>query len=202
MSPAPLSPALDRLYAAPLEDFVTLRAQLAAELKAAGEAAASKAVAAAPKPTRTAWALNQVSRRQPELPRALLRARDAAFTPTPGDADGLRQAMRDYRDKITDIVRAARDLMTEGGMELNAIQIRRMTETLQAACADEGGARTQLLGGTLVRETEAEDPLALLAAGATAAPEKAGPRPSIASGSTIAATASNERGPTPKHVPG
>ena len=163
----PLSPALDRLYGAPLEDFVAVRTKLAAELKAAGEAAASKAIAAAPKPTRTAWALNQVSRRQPELPRALLRARDAAFTPTPGDADGLRQAMRAYRDKITDIVRAARDLMAEGGMEPNAIQLRRMTETVQAASADEG-ARTQLLGGTLVRDTEAEDPLALLAAGAAA----------------------------------
>ncbi len=178
--------ALDRLYAAPLEGFVALRKQLAGELRSAGDAEASRAVAAAPKPTRTAWALNQVSRRQPELPAALLRARDAAFARSAGKVEGLRQATRDYRDRLGDVVRAARDRLAEGGMDLSAEQARRMTETLEAACAEDGdearegkGARAQLLRGMLVRDVEADDPLALLAAGA-AGPARRGPDPALA----------------------
>jgi len=179
MPPDPLSSSLDHLYAVPLEEFLALRKQLAAELRSSGEVAASKAIAAAPKPTRTAWALNQVSRRQPELPRALLRARDLAFAPASGDADGVRQASRDYRERLADIVRAARQLLADGGMELNAIQARRMTETLQAACSEEGEARAQLLSGTLARDLEADDPLALLAASG-ASPARQGPDPEVA----------------------
>ncbi len=179
MPPDPLAPSLERLYAVPLEEFLALRKQLAAELRASGDVAASKAIAAAPKPTRTAWALNQVSRRQPELPRALLRARDLAFAPASGEADGVRQASRDYRERLGDIVRAARQLLSEGGTELNANQARRMTETLQAACSEEGEARTQLLGGTLARDLEADDPLAMLAASG-AGPTRRGRDPAVA----------------------
>ena len=173
-----LSLALDRLYGAPLEDFLTLRKQLVGELRAAGEGAASKVVATAPKPTRTAWALNQVSRRQPELLEALLRARDPAFAPAAGDAAGLRRTMRDYRERLSDVVRAARDQLAESGVELSAIQSRRLTETLHAACAEEGGTRSQLLRGTLARDAEADDPLALLAAGGTG-PSPRAPDPSV-----------------------
>jgi hypothetical protein len=174
MPSGPAALALERLYGASLDDFLALRKQLATELRSAGDIAASKAVAAAPKPTRTAWALNQISRQHPELPRALLRARDQASGGSSGDADGLRQAAREYRERLSDVVRAARDLMVQNGMELNAIQMRRMTETLQAACAEEGGTRSHLLDGTLARDAEADDPLAMLAAGSA---EPARPRP-------------------------
>jgi hypothetical protein len=179
MPPDALSQSLDRLYTVPLEEFLASRKQLAAELRSSGDVAASKAVAAAPKPTRTAWALNQVSRRQPELPRALLRARDLAFAPASGDGDAVRHASRDYRERLGDIVRAARQLLAEVGVQLNTIQARRMTETLQAACGEEGEARKQLLSGTLVRDLEADDPLALLAA-AGAGPTRRGPDPALA----------------------
>jgi hypothetical protein len=179
MPPDLLSLSLERLYAVPLEEFLALRKQLAGELRSSGDIAASRAIAAAPKPTRTAWALNQVSRRQPELPTALLRARDLAFAPARGNAEGVRQASRDYRERLNGIVRAARKLMAEDGLELNAVQARRMIETLQAACAEEGEARTQLLSGTLARDLEADDPLALLAAGAAGPPRK-GPDPALA----------------------
>jgi hypothetical protein len=185
VSSDPLSAAMSRLYACAFEDFIALRKQIAGELKAAGQAEGAKAIAAAPKPTRTAWALNQVGRRQPELPRALLLARDEAFAPSAGDAEGLRRARREYRERINDIVRAARDLLAEGDIELNASQARRLTETLQAACAEEGDTRAQLLSGTLARDAEAEDPLALLAPGPATEPRpvpsgaKRGPDPAV-----------------------
>jgi hypothetical protein len=156
---------MDRLYGAAFDDFMTLRKQLAAELRAAGETATAQAVAAAPKPTRTAWALNQVARRQPELLATLLRARDEAGTASPGDAERLRDGMREYRARVSEVVRAARELMMAGGMDLNVTQARRMTETLQAAVAEEGPARAQLLAGTLARDAETDDPLAMLSLG-------------------------------------
>jgi hypothetical protein len=93
--------------------------------------------------------------------------------------------MREYRERINDIVRAARDLLAEGDIELNASQARRLTETLQAACAEEGDTRAQLLSGTLARDAEAEDPLALLAPGPATEPRpvpsgaKRGPDPAV-----------------------
>ena len=56
-----------------MRDFANDK-ELVAALRARGEAAAAQAVAAAAKPTRTAWALNQVARARPELVEALLQA--------------------------------------------------------------------------------------------------------------------------------
>jgi hypothetical protein len=159
----PVSMALERLYGAELDAFLAQRKQLVAELRGAGNSAAAKAVASAPKPTRTAWALNQVARRSPELLQALLRAREEAATPPSGDADGLRQAMRDYRDRVADVVRAARDRLAESGMDLNAEQSRRIGETLQATCAEPGEARDRLMAGTLSADVVVEDPFAGIA---------------------------------------
>ena len=63
MPPDALSLSLDRLYAVPLEEFLALRKQLAGELRSSGDITASKAIAAAPKPTRTASRALSVSPR-------------------------------------------------------------------------------------------------------------------------------------------
>jgi chromosome segregation ATPase len=55
--------------------------------------------------------------------------------------------------------------MVESGMELNAVQLRRVTETLEAACATDGEVRAQLLDGTLARDVEVDDSVEVLAAG-------------------------------------
>jgi hypothetical protein len=165
-----LSRALERLYAAPLAEFIALRKELVAELRGAGERTAASQVAAAAKPTRTAWALNQVARRQPEVLRALFQAREAAADPSLSDADARRNATRDYRQRMADTVRAGRDALAESGATLDATQARRMAETLQAACAGDGEARWRLLSGTLTHDVDVEDPFA----GLVAEPSRAG----------------------------
>jgi ribosomal protein L12E/L44/L45/RPP1/RPP2 len=165
MTSDPLSQALDRLYAGGLDDFLPRRKQLVAELRASGNDVSAQRLSAAAKPTRTAWALDQIARRQPELLQALLRAREAAAAPSPGDADRLRRATRDYREHVGTVVEAARDLLAAGGVELNAIQARRMAETLQAVCAEDGEARAQLMAGTLTHDVDVEDPFAGLLVG-------------------------------------
>jgi len=162
MTAAPVSTGLQRLYAAPFDEFMATRKQIVAELRAAGDAAAAREMASAPKPTRTAWALDQVARQQPDLLTALLRARDQAMAPPSGDPEGLRRTMREYRERAADVVRAAREVLARDGAELSAIQARRLLETLQAACADEGGSREALLAGILARDIEVGDPLASL----------------------------------------
>jgi hypothetical protein len=166
----PLTDALDRLYGEPLETFLAKRKELATALRAAGHAEAARAVAAAPKPTRTAWALDQVARREPEAVRAMLAARDAAAeAPGRGDADTLRAALRDYRARVGDVLQRAREVLSAAGFDASAIQLRRMGETLQAASAAGSEARARLQAGTLAHDVGVEDPFAGLDAGAPSA---------------------------------
>jgi hypothetical protein len=157
----PLSGALDRLYGAPLAQFVALRRELSNALRAAGELPASRLVATAGKPTRTSWALNQVARRHPELLHALFEARDAAApAQTQGDADQVRAAARGYRERVVSVVQAARDALREVGVGMNAAQSRRVGESLQAAAAGGDDARARLLAGRLAQDVDVEDPFA------------------------------------------
>jgi hypothetical protein len=176
--PDPLSSAIDRLYEAPLEQFVALRRELGAALRAAGEVEASRLVATAAKPTRTAWALNQVARRQPELLQALFDARDgAAVAQKRGDAEQVRSTVREFRTRLADAVRAARDVLAGVGVEMNAGQSRRTAESLQAASAGGAEARTQLLAGRLARDVDVEDPFGGLEVDETRAQRRSEPRP-------------------------
>jgi hypothetical protein len=157
--------ALDRLYAAPFDDFVPTRREMVASLRAAGDVAGSRVVAAATKPSRTAWALNQVARRRPELLAAALDARTtAAAVQTSGDA--LRASARAYRDRLADLVQAASDVLRDDGGELTASQGRRISATVQAiAGSDDAGVREALLGGRLAADVDVDDPFAGLEAG-------------------------------------
>jgi hypothetical protein len=161
-----LEGALDRLYAATLDEFMSLRGQLVAELRAAGEAATARQVAGVAKPARTAWALNQVARREPELLQAVMKAwATANEAQKRGDAAALRETARAYREWVAAVVKAARDVLAEAGMEATAIQMRRMGETLQAASAEDSPTRARLLAGRLEKDADVQDPLAGLEAG-------------------------------------
>jgi hypothetical protein len=160
-APDALSDALDQLYGAPLSQFVSLRRELSSALRGRGELPASRLVATATKPTRTAWALNQVARRRPELLHALFEARDAAATAQKqGNADQVRSATRAYRERVVSVVHAGRDALREVGAEMNAVQSRRVGESLQSAAAGGEDARARLLAGRLTQDMDVEDPFA------------------------------------------
>ncbi len=177
--PGDAAGALDRLYAVPFDDFVPTRREMVAALRAGGDVAGARAVAAAAKPSRTAWALNQVARQRPELLAAALEARTkAAAAQTSGDA--LRASARAYRDCLAALVQAAGDALREGGGELTASQGRRISATVQAiAGEDDAGAREALLAGRLVADVDVDDPFAgLEAAPVRERPETHSPRES------------------------
>jgi hypothetical protein len=174
---ASVSDSLDRLYATPLDGFVALRKELAAELRAAGDVAGSREVAAAKKPSRPAWALNQVARRNAGDLRAAFEAHTAAAkAQAGGDGDTVRDTVRAFRDALGEVVKAAARIADEGGVALSAAQVRQLGETIRAAIG--GDSREQLLAGRLTEDAEVDDPFAGLEASpgrkvTPRAPEKA-----------------------------
>ncbi len=160
----PIDDALDRLYAAPLDGFVALRKELAATLRAGGEVAGSAEVAAAKKPSRTAWALNQVARRHPQALHAVFDAHAAAArTHGDGDAEALRDTVRAYRDALAEVVKRSAEVAAEAGIILGATQARELSETVRAAIG--GESRELLLAGRLVAGVDVDDPFAGLEVG-------------------------------------
>jgi hypothetical protein len=161
-----LSEALDRLYAAPFEAFLGLRKELAASLRASGDAEGARQVTAAPKPTRTAWALDQVAHHRRELVEAMLGARDAAVSvQKKGEAAAIREAIRESRARTAEVLQAAREVLTTAGFAAPVGQVRRMGETLAAASVEGSEARRLFVEGRLTRDLGQEDPFAGLEAG-------------------------------------
>ncbi len=168
-APSLVSDALDRLYAAPLDAFVALRKELAGALRAAGDAAGAREVAAARKPSRPSWALNQVARRHPEAIRSAFDAHAAASrAQAQGAADEVRETVRAFRDALAEVVRRCAGIAAEGGVSLNAAQERQLGETVRAALAS--GTQDTLLSGRLRGEAEAEEEAVFAEVEASAAP--------------------------------
>ena len=189
------SRALDRLYAAPLEAFMELRRSLAAELKGAGDAEGARKLAAASKPSGTAWALDQVAHHQPALVKAMLDARDAAEgVQAEGDAAAIREATREYRARMAEVLDAGREALAAAGFAATAQQSRRMGETLAAASVDGSEARRLFAAGWLTRDVEQEDPFAGLESGPVRPRKEAAPaRDGAKTAEAAAAAAAREK---------
>ena len=159
---------IDGLYALPLERFVAERGALAKKLRAAGRPEEAAAVAALPKPSVAAWAVNQVVRSQGQAARALWEAGDAVLDVqrrlVAGEASGddLREAVAGERRALASLADAARGLVTGGGRFLGEQNVQAVTETLHAAAVDPA-AREAVAAGRAVR------PLQLSGLDATAA---------------------------------
>jgi hypothetical protein len=152
--------ALDTLYRAPLDGFVTLRKELAAGLRQAGDLEGARVLAGASKPTRTAWALNQAARNKPDLVTAVVRSRErASAAQKSADADAIRAAVREHRDAVDKMVAEVRAVLDQAGAPLNASQIRRVAETLRTLATDDL-ARERLLARRLTEDVSQDDPFA------------------------------------------
>ncbi len=160
-----LSHALDELYGAPFDNFMALRRALVLRLRGTGHVTEARSLSAAWKPTRTAWALNQIARRRPDLVATIVELwKGAAAAPQSADAGAIRESARRYREAAAEAVRDARAILASDGVLLSAPQVRRMTETLHALVCDDV-ERKRLLDGHLTRDTAVEDPFAGLEIG-------------------------------------
>jgi hypothetical protein len=145
------------LYGLPLERFTAERHALAKELRAEGRRDDAACVAAMPKPSLAAWAVNQLVRTQRRAITALFAAGDALarahsdLLAGRGEARALREAGQRERASVAKLVEAAGGLLTPEGHELSPSILERVSETLHAAALDQR-ARTRIENGCLHRE--------------------------------------------------
>ena len=129
-----------------------MRKRLAGELRSAGDKSAAKTLLAARRPTTAAWAMNQLSRREPALVETFLQAgRDLQAAHGKGGPDAreaIRAATRAHRDALaaaTDGAMATLESRATDGFRAQILA------TLHAANVDEAVAE-QLEKGRLFRE--------------------------------------------------
>ena len=180
-----VSETVAELYSSDLDAFTERRGDLAARARAAGEASAAKAIAGLRKPTRSAWAVNQVVRADPSVPSRLaalgdeLRAAEAAL-----DGATIRELSVARRHLIDALV--AQALAASGQHPPSAALREEVTATFAAALADPQ-LTAEMAAGTLVRVERR----AGFGSGAipvlSLAPSSAARRPAPAAGATAPA---------------
>ena len=161
--------ALDELSRTPLAAFVVERKRMAAALKAAGDKDGAARLAKVPRPTASAWAINQL----------WWHAR-AAFEAMFASAARLRAGALDasataaHREAIAALRARAAKLLADGGHGATEAVLRRVTTTLAALAVDGGFGADR--PGTLAEDRESPG---FAAAGVTMLVESpaAGPAP-------------------------
>jgi uncharacterized protein YaaQ len=149
---------IESLFSLPLEEFTTARNALAGELRKSGDREASDEVKSLRKPTVSAWAANQLARREKERVRALLSAggrlrKAQTGLLKGGDAQELRDALAAEGKAVDELVEAAAAMLAETGHGSTHATLRRLATTLQAAAVDEE-AGAALSAGVLTADLE------------------------------------------------
>jgi hypothetical protein len=152
---------LDALYEASPEKFVAERNALVQKLRQQGANDQAKAIASLSKPTLVTWATNQVARREREKVQELLEAADrvrlaqtrALSGGSPG-AQELRDASREQRTLISELMRSASAILEDAGHQPSASVLGRIETTLQSAALSTGPERELLANGRLSGEVQ------------------------------------------------
>lgn len=152
MTPAPAD-RISRLFDLPLDAFTAERNALAAELRSEGDREGAAAVKALRKPSRVAWAVNQLVRAEPDLVEALLGAggelRQAHRQAASGrGAAQLRGAAEAERAAVEQLISRAPAVL---GQEPPPALREAIRSTLRAASSDDE-AREVIAAGRLVEE--------------------------------------------------
>ena len=150
---------IDRLFALPLDEFISARNELAKRLKQDGDLEAAEQVRTLAKPSVSAWAVNQLARRDGEGVRSLLnvaaRLRSAQERSLGGEraADEVRAAQAEEREVLRTLTHRAGELLREADRPATGATLDRVSSTLRAAALAEPG-RTLLREGRLTGDVE------------------------------------------------
>lgn len=134
---------LDRLYALPLERFTEARNALAGALRKAGERDEAERVKALPKPSISAWVVNQLARQERLQMRSLLTAgehlREAQENLLRGgDRSELHEASERQRLVVAALMESAEEVLRSAGHPATPATLERVRGTLGAAAGDDG----------------------------------------------------------------
>ena len=138
------------LYGLDLDAFTAERNRRAKELRDS-DRALSDAVAGLPKPSASAWLVDQLVRAEPDAVAAALglgtalRAAQASF-----DRDALRELGRERREALRDLADAAKRVSADRGRPLSSSIGDEVEQTMLAGIADEA-AGVAIRSGRLVR---------------------------------------------------
>jgi DNA repair exonuclease SbcCD ATPase subunit len=156
--PASVEKAIDDLYGKPLAEFTAARDALVRELREAGDKAAADEVKGLRKPTVSAWAINQLARKERMRIRSLLVAGEKlrkahAELLGGGRPAEVREASDAERKAINHLVSSAAKLLSETGHSASESALERVATTLRAAAVDDDG-RGALERGRLTRDLD------------------------------------------------
>jgi hypothetical protein len=172
----PSDEELDRVFGAPLEEFTAQRNELAKALRAGGQTKAADAIKGLRKPSRPAWLVNQLARREPDELEQLMdvgaelrELQQGMLAGGKADREGLRQAAASEQRLVDSLMAAARAIGAEHGTSAQALD--KVGETLQACVSDPELAET-VRRGRLERERRASS-LGLSAPAGSQRPRKA-----------------------------
>lgn len=129
-----LESALDELYGLPLDQFTAARNRLAEELKAEGRKDDAASLKKLKKPPLSAWALNQVARREADEVKAYLDALDsleAAESPT-----DLRTATEERKSAAKRIHKSAAEVLQDAGHPASGAVMQKIMASLVATPSD------------------------------------------------------------------
>jgi hypothetical protein len=144
--------AIDRLYSAPFEQFVAVRAEVAGRLREKGDEDGAAEVAKLKKPTLSAWVINQLVRTKALDVARLLKAGEtldkAQQRLLTGKSSEFDAARREEAAAVRLLQSAAREILPTA----SAAVLDRVTQTLRSATSAEN--RAVLKAGRLTTDLE------------------------------------------------
>jgi hypothetical protein len=143
----------DALFALPLSEFTTARNSLASRLKKEGRTHEAERVKATPKPSATAWAVNQLFWQQPKEFERLLTIGERARKAQAGKPADLRVLLDEQRGMISDLTDRAAEILEKAGHSPSPDARRRIATTLGSLAAW-GHASAETQAGRLTSDLE------------------------------------------------
>jgi hypothetical protein len=145
---------LDRPFAAPLDQFVSVRNDLARQLRDDGKRDEAERVKAMRKPTAVVWALNQLARNDRAGIRQLLKLADRLRAVQTGRSRAsFQEAQRDFSTATWRLAKQATGLLSETGRRPPPSMTQRLNRALMAAAASPETSNV-LRAGRLTEEPE------------------------------------------------
>lgn len=151
MQPVTVADVADELYALTPVQFTAARDERARQVRAAGQRDEAAAIKKLPRPTASAWLVNQLGRAAPDrMARLYELGAELEEAQRTLAGDRLRELSVQRRQVINELLPAASDLAGQAGQPASAAVLGEVRTTLEAALAD-AGARAAVRSGRLTK---------------------------------------------------
>ncbi len=149
--------AADELYALKPGEFTAARDGMATAVRGDGDRQLADEIKSLRRPSRAAWVLNMVARRQPDEIESLLRLGGALRNAQEQlEGNQLRRLGVQRRELVSALAALAGRLAAEEGQQMSESVLREVKDTIEAALIDPDSA-AELRAGHLVKAIEPGD---------------------------------------------